>query len=238
MRKHVNKIKIMAVATTVTAMLAVVVAELDAGGDPPTVRALVLTDLGDPGDIVTRMQAHGWEVTTSGVLPLLSPDTDGFSAFNLVWIPAQANFPGIHRLVTSGALDVFIKQGGVLVVADADPEGVWPDLAPGGADVEALPAGGAGPLTITTPDHPMITGAGTGGVPVTAEDLDPQGTGGRAGVINAPQQDGLVVVASNSLGAALLEHTHGSGRVLISALLNATENCVENTLLYIQSIVQ
>ncbi len=238
MRKHVNKIKIMAVATTVTAMLAVVVAELDAGGDPATVRALVVSDLGDPGDIVTRMQAHGWEVTTSGVLPLLSSGTEGFAEFNLVWIPAQANFPGIHRLVSSGALDMFIKQGGVMVMTDVDPDVVWPDIAPGGADAAALPADGAAPLTITTPEHPMITGEGIGGTPLTAQDLDPQGTGGQGCIINAPQQSAPVTIASNSLGPALVEHTHESGRVLLAALLNATENYVENTLLYIQSIVQ
>ncbi len=228
----------MAVPATVLAMLAVPVDDLNAAVVPPPVRALVLTDLGDPGDIVTRMQAHSWQVTSLGVLSVLGPATETYSAsYDVIWIPAQSNFPGIHRLVSSGTMDAFIKKGGVLVIVDANPVGVWPDLAPGGADAEALPAGGAAPLTITKPDHPMITGTGIGGVAVTTADLDPQGTGGRGCIINAPQEGGPVAIVSNALGPVLVEHTHGSGRVLMTALKNPTANCVENMILYVQSLL-
>ena len=47
-----------------------------------------------------------------------------------------------------------------------------------------------------------------------------------------------MVIACNTIGPVLLEHTHGGGYVLIAALINPAQNCVENTVLYVQSLVQ
>ena len=206
---------------------------------PDPVRALVLNDLGAYASVVTSMQTRGWEVTTAGVLEVQAGGADFLLPFDIVWIPAQANLPGLQELAkTGGVLDLFAYGGGVVAVMDITPDDLWLDIAPGGSDAEALPAAGAGTVTIAAATHPLITGTGIGGQPLVDANLDPQATGGRGCVLNAPDESNAVVIAQNTIGPVVLEHSRGTGHIFVCALLNQAESCTENIVLYVQSLTE
>ena len=121
------------------------------------------------------------------------------------------------------------------VSGDLLETGTSVDIAPGGADAKALPDGGAGPMAIVAPDHPLVTGEGIGGSALTADDLDPAAGGGRGSLLSAPE--GAIVIAQNSEGPSVLEYEHGEGRVLVDALLDPSDACTLNVVLYVESLV-
>lgn len=195
-----------------------------------SVRALVLTDLGDASAVSAMMQSAGWAVTTSESLEI---DTSNLSSqFDVVWIPAENNSGQLYSIV-DGDLMVFALDGGVVVVTGVN--GTALDVAPGGPDAFALPETGAGSVSIVTADHPSLTGSGIAGASITAADLDPTSSGGRASLRNAPE--GAIVIAQNSQGPAAVEYPYGGGRVLVSSLLDPTPACTGNLVLYAGSLV-
>lgn len=215
------------------ARLVLVVATLAAGiarAQSPPVRALVLTDLGESSEIAALMEAEGWNVTATEVLDLDPSDLS--SQFDVVWIPAETNSDAVHQLV-DGELVLFALEGGVVVVTGVD--GTSLDIAPGGVDADALPAAGAGTVTIVAVDHPSITGAGIGGSALTDADLDPTGGGGRGSLHNTP--DDGVVIAQNADGPVAVEYGHGDGHVLVATLLDPVDACAKNVVLYAGSLV-
>ena len=203
---------------------------------PDPVRALVLTELGESAGLVTIMEAQGWNVTTA-LVPNVGSD-DLLSQFDVVWIPAQATAVALHLLV-GGKLVVFTLEGGVVVVTGVSgaplETGTSVDIAPGGPDAKALPAAGAGAVTIVAVDHASITGAGIGGTALTAADLDPTAGGGRGSLSNAPT--GAIVIAQNSEGPVAVEYGFGDGHVLVSTLLDPSDACTRNAVLYAESLV-
>jgi hypothetical protein len=198
--------------------------------DPGPVKALVPTDFGDVTDIVATMEAQGWNVTAASFLDL--EEDDALAQYDVVWISAQTDSAVLHSLVDT-VLDLFAKKGGVVVVTSVN--GTSLDIAPGGTDASVLPPGGAGAVAIVAADHTIVTGAGIGGVTLTASDFDPTGSGGRGSLHNAPE--GSVVIAQNSDGPVLLEHAHGDGHVLVSTLLDPEVTCSQNLVLYVESLV-
>lgn len=229
-------VKSLMVSTMAVTLVVFLTSGRETQAQPQPFQVLVLNDLGEHQSTVTLMESRGWGVTTAGVLEVLTDGAEALSVYDAVWIPAQSNYPGLRQLASwGGVLQAYVKQGGTVVLADLSPEEFWIDAVVGGADVEALPAGCEGPVTITAADHPVITGEGTGGTPLAEADLDPQGTGG-SGCIRGDGQTDAIVIASNVHGPVLLEHTIGTGHVLICALLSPQPNCIENILLYVQSL--
>ena len=90
----------------------------------------------------------------------------------------------------------------------------WLNIAPGGLIGSALPAEGGGSVEIAATEHPIITGDGTGGLPLTDLDLDPDFTGSGGNLFDAP--DGAVVIAKDGLGPVVVEYVHGDGRALVA----------------------
>ncbi len=210
----------------------ILVAALPAGvarAQAPTVRALVLSDLGETAGIEAILAAEGWEVSSSNDPSIDISDLT--SNYDVVWIPAATSSTPPHVLVT-GELVVFTLSGGVVVVTGVD--GASLDVAPGGTDAEAL-SSGAGPVSIVDTDHPSISGAGIGGTVLTAAELDPSGVGGRGSLQNTP--DGAIVIAQNSDGPVAVEYSHGNGHVLISSLRDPAYACTRNVVLYAGSLV-
>ena len=124
-----------------------------------------------------------------------------------------------------------------------DPSGTaWGlDLAPGGVDVLSLPPGGAGSVTVSAVDHALITGVGTGGVQLTATDLDPEATGGLGYLSNFPSR--ATTIAENAAGPVLLEYAEGpdnvegDGRVVVGVLPDPSVNVIDNIVRYVESLV-
>ena len=237
------KTKKLAMSVAVTAGLALLLVLAIPGGKAQgqtteSVKALVVEGLGDSSAIVTTMQSLGWEVTMAAVLDVDQHFDNGLYGYDVIWVTAGTDVKPLQFLARRGnILDQFPAAGGVVVVTDLSPDDMWLDIAPGGPEAQALPASGAGVVTIAAVDHPSITGAGTGGTALTAADLDPQSSGGRACVINPPQDSGFVVIAENSIAPVLLDYKHGNGRVIVSALLSPQESCSENLLRYLQTVV-
>lgn len=207
----------------------------------PGPQALVLNDLGPYAGIVAKMQGFDWNVTTVSMLELelLAGSVGGLSDYNVVWIPAQTDYPALHLLVQDGGpLGGFLQTGGVVVIMGLSPDEFWFDAAPRGVDAEPLPAGGAGVVTIAAPAHPMISGIGTGGQPLVAENLDPDATGGRGVILNVPGGSVAVVIATNTAGPVVVDYRHGTGHVFLSTLLREEDVCRANVILYIQSITR
>jgi hypothetical protein len=214
-------------------------AEGDTGAPLP--RALVVTDTGQYEGIVAKMQIHDWTVETVATLELdlLAASEGGLSDYNVVWVPAQENYPALRILAgDDGPLDQFARAGGVVVIMGVTPTKMWLDIAPGGLDALPLPSGGAGAVVIAEGTHPMISGMDTGGTPLASSDLDPNGTGGRGNLFNPPDGSDAVVIATNSAGCCVVDYRHGEGHCFVSTLLQEADPCKANVLLYVQSIAR
>ncbi len=211
----------------------------DTAGAVPSV--LVVSDLGEYGADLARMQSLGWSVTERRALEVEFPGTQydgGIAGCDVVWIPANASTKTVRYLCRDGgAVDAFLRRGGVVVLMDVTPDEPLVDVGPGGADGLPLPPVGAGPVTIGDATHPAIWGLGVGGVPVMDEDLDPQLTSGR-GCVMPPAGAKATVIARNAAGPVLVEYSHGTGRVIACALLGERENCRDNMLRYVASIAR
>ena len=220
----------------------------DVSAQASPIQAVVLTDHGAYDGVVSAMGSLGWAVSTLSTLEteLAGESVAGLgtigdlSSADVVWIPWGTNESGLHLLVgDGGSLDVYVRGGGIVVVSGITTDGyIMLDVAPGGTDVDPIPEGGSGAVTITAIDHPFITGAGTGGTALTSSDLDPTSSGGGGCITNVPNAEGCTVIAENSDGAVLAIYTFGDGYVVVSTLLNGTAACQENLILYVQSLVQ
>jgi hypothetical protein len=203
----------------------------------PGPRALVLNDLGEYEGIAAQMRLCNWDVATVSTLKLISAGTPGLADYDVVWIPAQSNYPALRRLAETGSpLEGFVRTGGVVVVMGLSPDRLWIDVALGGMDVKPLFPEGAGAVTIAAPDHPMISGTGTGGQPLTNEDLDPGATGGTGNILNPPE--GSEVIANNTAGPVVVDYRYRAGHVFVSALQREQDICRANVFLYIQLITR
>lgn len=214
-------------------------AEGDTGAPLP--RALVVTDTGQYAGIVAKMQIHDWTVQTVSTLELelLAASEGGLSDYNVVWVPAQENYPALRILARDGGpLDQFARAGGVVVIMGVTPTKMWLDIAPGGLGGRPLPSGGAGVVQIAATTHPMISGMDTGGTPLASSDLDPNGTGGRGNLFNPPAGSDAVVIATNNAGCCVVDYRHGEGHCFVSTLLQEADPCKANVLLYVQSIAR
>lgn len=214
-------------------------AEGDTGKPAP--QALVVTDTGMYEGIVAKMRMFDWTVETVSMLDLelLAADEGGLSDYGVVWIPGQKNYDALRILVADdGPLNVFAKEGGVVVLMGLSPTDKWLDVGLGGLDVQALPAEGAGVVEILENSHPMISGNDTGGTPLTSTNLDPDGTGGRGFLSNPPVGSGAVMIATNSAGCCVIDYKIGEGHCFASTLLREEDPCKANVLLYIQSIAR
>lgn len=203
----------------------------------PGMQAIVVNDLGGYAGILVKMEAYEWEVTTMSALELIKGGALGLRDIDAVWIPAKANYPALRRLTEKKSpLNAFVKGGGVVIVMGISPDGFWIDASLGGADAKALPAGGAGSVTIVAHEHPMISGKGTRGVPLVDGDLDPLDTGGRGNIVNLPDDSSVTVIATNEAGCVVADCKLGEGHVFVSSLLQEEDACKANVLLYIQSL--
>ena len=203
----------------------------------PGMQVIVVDDLGSYAGILVKMEAYEWEVTTMSSLEVLKRGAVVLRDYDVVWIPAKANYPALRRLAEKKSpLDAFVKGGGVVVLMGINPDGFWIDATLRGADAKPLPAGGAGTVSIVAPEHPMISGIGTRGVPLVDSDLDPSATGGRGNIVNLPRDSSVTVIASNEAGCVVVDLTHGDGHVFLSTLLQEEDVCKANVLLFIESI--
>ena len=230
----------LAALTLFSALLLAIAIDRTLAQSADPVKALVVEGLGDTVAIVATMQSLGWEVTTAGVLDVDQQFVNGLNAYDVVWVTAGTDVRPMQLLARPGnILDQFAAAGGVVVVTDVSPPNhIWLDIAPGGLDAQTLPASGAGAVTIAATEHPLISGTGIGGVTLNAAYLDPELSGGGCCVVNPPDNSAAVVIAQNSIGPVLLEHTHGTGHVLVSALLNQQDNCTQNVLYYVEFLTQ
>ena len=147
----------------------------------PAPKVLLLTDVGAHENILAKMIAYNWEVTTITTLEfeLLAVGEGDLDAYSVAWVPSHENYDNIRILVEGGgALEAFARTGGVVVVMGLTPTDVWLDIAPGGVDGFSLPEAGAEAVDIVDYAHPMISGQLTGGLSLIPSDLDPEASGG------------------------------------------------------------
>ncbi len=212
------------------------------GGGGGLPRALVVSDLGTGQETtMARMEAHGWTVGTITALELLEASGSELQAqWDVIWILPGSDYDLVRPLVESGgavgALEAFLKAGGVVVMVGLGDTQFRIDLAPGGVDSESQE--NAGPTTIVDPNHPFIAGSDHGGTDLTSEDLDPNGTGGGGCLVNPPADCNMHHIAENSYGSNLCEYELGIGRVFVSRLDLLSEACLGNLLLYLEQLVQ
>ena len=197
-----------------------------------SVQALVLTDFGEHDAAVSVLDAQGWTVTTESSLDLGGEDP--LSSYDVVWVPGQSGLSTILYLAEP-LLHDFAKQGGVVVIAEATPEGEWEDIAPGGLVGNPLPLEGGGSITIAAADHPIVTGEGIGGLSLIDIDLDPDGLGSSGNLFEAPE--GAVVIAQDGLGPVVVEYPLGDGYALVAALRSPTDSYTDNMLGHIETLI-
>ena len=207
------------------------------GQEESPVRALVIRDTGPAQhDIITqKMDELGWEVGWGAKAPEVIRDgaESLIGNWDVVWVPATTNYPAIRRLAEEGGpLKGFVESGGTVVVMGVKPLSFLLDIDPGGTDTDLFQ--GEGTVTITDPTHPMVTGEGIGGVPLTEEHFDPHSTGGNGYFLNVSSSSGAVV--ENASGPVVMDYLHGSGRIWIAATDRENPSCADNLLLYLDSL--
>lgn len=200
-----------------------------------TPRALIVAGYGDDGTaaetVSAAMLARNWTVQSvhgSGLAveaPALNANWD------VVWV-----LPGMDQRelwqISNGVLSDFAQNGGIVVLLGADaPETRGLDLLPGGHDV--IPEAAPGATCICAPTHPLIAAAAQGGCDLTANQLDPGGTGGDCCLEpNVVYQD----VAENAAGPVLATYDLGAGHVVVSVFDMLDNACLGNLLIYTESV--
>jgi hypothetical protein len=199
-------------------------------------RAFIITDLAPSEDLTAELESWGWETSTSSTIEIES--YADLVEYDAVWIPAHSTVDGLQFLTRdAGDVERFVLGGGIVVIWSLAPETMSLDIAPGGPDAEPVEAPASGALVIAAPDHSLIDGEALGGVSLSVMDLDPTESGGSAFFTGLPHDADLVVLAENADGPVFLEYTHGSGRVLLSALRDEGQPCRHNTALYVESLL-
>jgi hypothetical protein len=201
--------------------------------------AIVLTDLGVPeSTIPARMQELGWQVTTARCLEVQGPKASAVASADVFWVTASSKNALLENLVKpGGVLDTFARQGGIVVVTGVNPDFVSVAAAPGGVRATEHTANGEEAVNITDATHPVITGAGIGGVVLTNQSLDPTATGANGCIAVPPAiQGSATVIASDAHGPAIIEYPLDAGRVILSTIASAGASCTSNLLLYLQSL--
>ena len=200
--------------------------------------AVVLTELGDAeSTIPARMQELGWQVTAARYLEVHGA-TSAVASADVFWVTARWKNALLGSLVRAGGLlDAFVRQGGVVVITGVNPDFVRVNAAPGGVGAIAHTANGEEAVTITGATHPVITGAGIGGVVLADQSLDPTATGANGCIVMPPEiQDGATVIASDAHGPVIIEYPLDAGRVILSTLASEGPSYTSNLLLYVQSL--
>lgn len=209
-----------------------------AGAQIVPVRVMVTNDEGAADGLVAKMLERGWEVTEMTAYDAEIASTDGLDIYDVIWLCATSDPISHHYMVMNGGpVYRFTEAGGVLVVSDLSPNGIWLDVAPGGSMAFASPIDGAAPLTITDPGHPLVSGSGTTGVALTEADLDPLNIGGSANFLNLWDEGPPSIIAENADGPVLAEYNFGEGVVLVCALTQPTDACTANMLGYVELLL-
>jgi hypothetical protein len=208
---------------------------------PQRIRALIVKDLGTGFETtVARMDALGWTVGSINALDLLERDgAELRSQWDVIWIPPDSDYDLLRLFSKSGGqLETFANAGGVVVLPGISAAQFRIDVAPGGVDVAAVAT--PGPTTITDPDHLLVSGVLPGTTNLTADDLDPDATGGD-GCFVPPS--GAVAstsshIAHNNEGGVVGEYSLGEGHALVSLLDLTDEVPLNNTLLYVEHLIR
>jgi hypothetical protein len=119
-----------------------------------------------------------------------------------------------EMVAPGGFIDRFVSSGGVAVINAAGLLGEQLDIAPRGVGFS-----GAAPHdseTILTPVHPYFTGLGYAGDTLTVANFNGWQPTDLGTLTNVPAD--ATVLLRNSDGPALVEYTHGAGRVIVSSL--------------------
>jgi len=207
-------------------------------GSPPP-RALLIADLGAGHEAVSgAMEAHGWITGSVQWVDLLQTDAQDLrTQWDVIWLLPGSDYQGLQRLARAGGpLAGFVEAGGVVIMTGVSTGKSRIDVAVGGVDV--MKRENVGAITITVPDHPLILRASHDGADLSVNELDPGATGG-GGVIRAPATGcTLTSIASNDAGPVLGEYTLGQGHVVVSLLDLLNDACLNNLLLYAQSLAQ
>jgi hypothetical protein len=171
----------------------------------------------------------GWEQLRD------TPESDLVAQWDAVWILPGSDYDMLRQLAKpGGSVDRFAHRGGIVVIPGILAGAFHIDVAPGGFDV--LSEADPGPTTIAAPNHPLIDATESGGVNLTATDLDPDGTGGGGCFAPAPLGMSLVAIAENNVGPVLAESVQAEGRVLMSLFEMLGSNCLNNMLIYVESL--
>lgn len=216
----------------------------EAGSHP---RVLLVTGFGTyegmgaetPYEITAAaMGEKGWSIgSMESVEVLAASAADLATDWDVIWI-----LPGTETLMHTGLsaadspVEAFVRNGGLVVMPGIPTVEPSTDVAPGGLDV--FPEADPGTTVITDPNHPLISAAASGGVNLTAADLDPNGTGGKGCFGTAPEGTTSTCVAHNDVRSVITEYSLGTGKVVASLPDLLGSRCLSNLLLFVDSVVQ
>lgn len=238
MKKYMHAVPILLVGSVLSPAFA-------QGGSSP--RALLVTGYGtyqqmgaqSPYQVtVDAMQAKSWTVGSMNYTEVLAADAANLAAnWDVIWILPGTD-TGMHRSLSKAgsSVEAFVQNGGLVVMPGISTEKPTQDAGPGGVDV--LPAPDPGSTVIDDEEHPFIAAADNGGVNLTAADLDPSETGGGGNFGEAPPGITLNIIAHNDIRPIITEYSLDSGKVILSVLDLVGSNCLNNLLLYVDSVVQ
>lgn len=134
-----------------------------------------------------------------------------------------------------GFIERFVALGGVAVIHVAGEATAQALVAPGGVGYQRTAFHNI--ESIADPAHPLFTGAGYGGDPLTAADFNGWNPSDQGVLTNLPA--GTQVLLQNADGPSLVEYRYGNGKVIVSTLPFCTEGntstqgaALRNLLLY------
>ncbi len=221
------------------ALVAVAALRVAFAGEGSTApRALMVTGAGAACEAATTSAtAHGWTVGTMDWDQLREVSVEELrSQWDVIWISPGVEYQALRRVSKAdGPLETFAEAGGVVVMLGLSGTKRLIDVAPGGVDFAHMAT--PGPTAITDANHPLIVEAPAGGNALTAQDLDPNSTGGGGYLVNHPGGCPMNCIANNGTGSIFAEYQHGEGHILVSLLDLSGEACINNVLAYAKHLI-
>lgn len=235
-----------------TVLIAVVL--LFAGSiGPGTAVAGTFAVIGEPGTIAQDLAQRISINTGTGVVLLTMNDAYGLPAsawsnYRVVWLvaPSQADAtvepirPWYDLTRPEGALGQFVRNGGTLVLLAPHTSSIGLDVSPSGDDFFPHSAETASASTVQAPDHPLVTGAGYGGLHLSDSDFnEPPPQGESAGCWLFGEGAEATVIAGDAHSATVAEIPSGQGRILlVGVFAPPSGSLVSNLIGYTNALAQ